>query len=223
MRHALIVRGGWDGHQPVETCALFEAFLAREGFRVTVSGERDTYLDAALMASVDLIVHCWTAWMPAEKGEWAHAVRQAVERGVGLAGWHGGLCDAFRGDTGWYLLTGGQFVGHPNHGAPYHVTFTDRTHALTAGLADFTIHGTEQYYMVVDPGSHCLATTVFGTELKEIGCQPGAVMPVAWTRQWGKGRVFYQSIGHSTKDFEVPAVRTLTERGLLWAARAEAA
>ena len=217
MRTALIVRGGWDGHHPVATSDIFVPFLKANGFQVITSEDRDTYLDERLMARVHLIMHNWTAFMPAEK-PWANAFCAAVERGAGLAGFHGGMCDAFRGDAQWYLCTGGQFVGHPNQGAPYRVTFTDRASPLTAGLEDFTINDTEQYYMVVDPGSHMLATTVFDGVLHEVGCQPGAVMPVAWTRTWGKGKVFYQSIGHSPKDFEVSQVRILTERGLLWAA-----
>lgn len=218
-RTALVVQGGWDGHQPRETSALFVPFLHANGFDVVESGTRDTYLDEALMARVDLILHNWTAWMPAENGEWSKRVQKAVQSGVGLAGWHGGLCDSFRGDTGWYLLTGGQFIGHPNRNEPFGVTITDRSHPLTLGLGDFTMTGTEQYYMVVDPGSHVLATTTFGQHLHEVGCQPGAIMPVAWTRTWGEGRVFYQSIGHTTTDFEIPQVRELTQRGLLWAAR----
>jgi type 1 glutamine amidotransferase len=221
MRKALVVRGGWDGHEPVQTSDIFIDFLKGKDFEVVVSDTRDAYLDDSVMKDLHLIIHNWTAWMPPENGEWSKRVQKAVESGVGLAGWHGGLCDSCRGDTGWYLLTGGQFIGHPNHNAPYTVTFTDPSSPITSGLTDFVITGTEQYYMTIDPGSHMLATTTFGQHLHEVGCQPGAVMPVAWTRNWGKGRVFYQSIGHSAKDFAVPQVRTLTERGLLFAARAE--
>jgi type 1 glutamine amidotransferase len=223
MTTALMVSGGWDGHDPHRITERFAGFLRREGVEVVVSGTRDSYCDAALMARVDLIVHNWTDFMPPEKGEWSRAVQEAVKNGCGLAGWHGGLCDAFRGDCGWLLMTGGQFIGHPNHGAPYDVTVTDRDHPITAGLTSFRIDATEQYYMAIEPGIHVLATTTFGEDLKELGCQPGALMPVAWTRRWGAGRVFYQSIGHSLKDFDVPQVATMTERGLLWAARGAAA
>ena len=223
MAKALVVRGGWDGHEPVQTSDLFIGALRAKGFEVVVSDSRDAYLDEAVMSGLDLIIHNWTSWMPPENGAWSKAVQKAVESGTGLGGWHGGLCDSCRGDTPWYLLTGGQFIGHPNHNEPYTVTFTDRTHAITQGLADFTISGTEQYYMAVDPGNQVLANTTFGQNLHEIGCQPGAVMPVVWIRHWGKGRVFYNSIGHTAKDFAVPQVREVTLRGLLWAARATGA
>jgi len=219
MAKALVVRGGWDGHEPVQTSEIFITALREKGFEVVVSDTRDTYLDEGLMAGVDLILHNWTSWMPPENGAWSMAVQKAVAAGTGLGGWHGGLCDSCRGDTMWYLLTGGQFLGHPNRNAPYRVTFADRPHPITTGLDDFTISGTEQYYMSVDPGNQVLATTTFGLELHEVGCQPGAVMPVVWTRRWGAGRVFYNSIGHTAKDFAVPQVRELTLRGLLWASR----
>ena len=43
-------------------------------------------------------------------------------------------------------------------------------------------------------------------------------MPVAWKRMWGKGRVFYSSLGHVAKDFEVPEVLEIVKRGMQWAA-----
>lgn len=222
MRRVLMVQGGWDGHQPKETTDLFAGFLRGRGFDVVVSDTRDAYLDEPLMASLDLIVHNWTDFMPPATGAWSERVRAAVARGVGLAGWHGGLCDAFRGDVVWQLMTGAQFVGHPNHGAPYDVVITDREHPLTAGVGSFTMRDTEQYYLLADPGSHVVAVTAFGDDPKEMGCQPGAIMPVAWTRRWGAGRVAYSAIGHSVKDFAVPQARRLVENALLWAARAEA-
>jgi type 1 glutamine amidotransferase len=44
-------------------------------------------------------------------------------------------------------------------------------------------------------------------------------IPAVWKRVWGKGRVFYSSVGHVAKDFDVPEARQLVERGMLWASR----
>jgi type 1 glutamine amidotransferase len=71
--------------------------------------------------------------------------------------------------------------------------------------------------MHVDPSNEVLATTTFQTA--SAPWVNGTVMPVVWKRMYGQGRVFYSAIGHSTKEFEIPEVREITKRGLLWAAR----
>lgn len=46
-------------------------------------------------------------------------------------------------------------------------------------------------------------------------------MPVAWTRAWGEGRVFYSALGHAPAEFDRwPDVFAMSMRGLLWAAGA---
>jgi uncharacterized protein len=87
---------------------------------------------------------------------------------------------------------------------------------IVAGLKDFAVHS-EQYFMHVDPSNEVLATTTFHTT--SAPWVNGTVMPVVWKRKYGQGRVFYQAIGHGVTEFQVPQVREITKRGLLWAAR----
>jgi type 1 glutamine amidotransferase len=70
--------------------------------------------------------------------------------------------------------------------------------------------------MHVDPSNRVLATTTFNADHDE--WIDGTVMPVIWTRNYGKGRVFYASVGHVRADFEVPEAREIVRRGMLWAA-----
>ena len=97
----------------------------------------------------------------------------------------------------------------------YRVDIADRNDPVTAGLESFPMHS-EQYFMHVDPANHVLATTTFTGE----HCEwiAGTVMPVVWKRRYGKGRVFYSSLGHVAADFSEP-VRTILLRGLEWAMR----
>jgi type 1 glutamine amidotransferase len=44
-------------------------------------------------------------------------------------------------------------------------------------------------------------------------------MPVVFTTVHDQGRVFYSSLGHTADELEIPQVRTILKRGLLWAAR----
>ncbi len=204
MKKALIVQGGWDGHKPKEISDILAGQLRKNDFEVTISDTLDAYRDLTL-TDFNLIVPNWT--MGTIKPEQLKPVLAAVESGVGLAGLHGGMCDSFRNETEWQYMTGGQWVAHPgNDGAHYSVHFDGAKSPITEGLPDFEVT-TEQYYMHVDPANTVLATTRFGS----------VVMPVVWTKSWGKGRVFYSSLGHRPDVVAMEPVITLMTRGMLWA------
>ncbi len=212
-KKVLIVWGGWDGHEPKQTTQIFVDVLGAEGFDVILSDTMDSYKDTELMRSLSLIVPCWT--MGTIEREQNQGLMQAVESGVGLAGWHGGMCDAFRNECGYQMMTGGQFVGHPDGIKDYTVNISSEDE-IVAGIGDFAMHS-EQYYMHTDPGNDVLATTTFDAE--SAPWVNGTVMPVVWKRMWGKGRVFYSSLGHVATDFDVPEAKEIQRRGSLWAAR----
>lgn len=218
-KKALIVWGGWDGHTPKESAAVFEKALGESGYAVEVSDTLDAYTDVEKLKENDLIVPIWT--MGSAEGGQLKSLAEAVRSGVGLAGFHGGIVDSFRNDTNYQFMTGGQWVAHPGGCIPsYQVNITDRAHEITKGIEDFTLTGTEQYYLHVDPAVHVLATTTFTGEHGEADLYPaGTVMPYAWTRPWGQGRVFVAAWGHTFADFDVPAAKEIVLRGMKWATR----
>jgi uncharacterized protein len=211
---ALVVWGGWDGHEPKQCADIFVPWLKEQGFDVTVSSTLDSYQDAALMGSLDLVVPVWTMGKITREQE--KGLLDAVTGGVGIAGWHGGMGDSFRENTQYQYMVGGQWVAHPGGVIPYTVQITNKKDPITKGLKDFAMQS-EQYYMHVDPSNEVLATTTFSD--KHDAWIKGCVMPVAWKRMYGKGRVFYTSLGHVAKDFDVPEAKTIVQRGMLWAAR----
>jgi type 1 glutamine amidotransferase len=213
-KKALIVHGGWDGHQPKETAALLATDLKAAGFHVELSDRLDSFLDSARLQTLSLIVPHWTMGQLTPEQE--KSLVAAIAGGVGLGGCHGGMGDAFRASTDYQFMVGGQFVAHPDNHKDYRVHIAKTSDPIVAGLADFTDHS-EQYYMHVDPSNEVLATTTFQTV--SAPWVNGTVMPVVWKRSYGQGRVFYQSIGHSLNELHVPEVREITRRGLLWAAR----
>ena len=214
MSKALINWGGWEGHEPKQCAELFAEVLSDEGFDVEVVNDLDVYTDEDLMGSLDLVVPCWT--MSEISGDQCSGLLDAIQGGVGVAGWHGGMCDSFRNNTQYQWMTGGQWVAHPGGVIDYEVNVTRPQDPIVAGLNDFAMHS-EQYYMHVDPGNEVLATTTFDGEHAE--WVAGTVMPVAWKRMWGEGRVFYSSLGHVRDDFDVPEALEMMKRGALWAAR----
>ncbi|HVS70319.1 MAG TPA: ThuA domain-containing protein [Phycisphaerae bacterium] len=217
MASALIVHGGWKGHQPAEVAGIFAEMLRGDGFSVKLADTLDAFATEPL-AELDLIVPLWTMGKIAP--EQANPLLAAVrDGGVGLAGCHGGMCDAFRENTDYQFMTGGQWVAHPgNDTVTYPVQISDRTHEITAGIDDFSITS-EQYYLHVDPAVRVLATTPFPIAPGPHTPNGPVNMPQVWTKFYGKGRVFYNALGHQAAIFTHPAAAELMRRGFRWAAR----
>jgi uncharacterized protein len=192
---------------------VFAPWLSQQGFELTISSSLDSYLDASLMSSVGLIIPAWT--MGTITREQEQGLLSAVERGAGIAGWHGGMADSFRANTDYQYMVGGQWVAHPGGVLRYTVNVCKSSDPIMKGISDFDVES-EQYYMHVDPGNEVLATTTFSAAVHP--WIAGTVMPVVWKRRYGKGRVFYSSVGHVAKDFDIPEARTIVQRGMLWAA-----
>jgi type 1 glutamine amidotransferase len=219
-RSALIVWGGWDGHEPDKVAGLFDDILRGEGFDVEVQDTLDAFCDADKLAGLSLMIPIWT--MSTITAEQRDPVLAAVaQHGVGIAGCHGGMCDAFRQDTEWQFMTGSQWVAHPgNDGVNYSIKIDpSNPHPITDGIPDFDVTS-EQYYLHVDPGNNVLAYTDFPT--------PGAGgphvlnpcrMPQVYTKRYGEGRVYYNALGHNRDVLEAQHPRELMRRGFLWAAK----
>jgi type 1 glutamine amidotransferase len=214
MKRALFVCGGWQGHEPRQCVEAVAPLLRAHGYAVEIAGTLDAFLDAAGLRALSLIVPVWTMGTLTEGQE--QGLLNAVRDGVGVAGWHGGMGDAFRSSPDYQFMVGGQWVAHPGDIVDYQVNIVNHSDPITTGLSDFKMHS-EQYYMHVDPSNEVLATTTFGDE--HMPWIKGCVMPVVWKRMYSGGRVFYTSLGHIARDFDVPEVRTIVERGMLWASQ----
>lgn len=216
MKKALIFQGGWDGHEPTLTSKRFATLLESEGFSVEIFDTLDCLADASKLLELDLIVSCWT--MGEIPNEYVVNLSKAIGSGVGLAGCHGGMCDSFRQNTEWQFITGGQWVSHPGgDGVEYMVNICAGSSSITEGLEDFPVKS-EHYYLHIDPAIEVLATTRFpSVNYYHISNKP-IDMPVAWTKFWGNGRVFYTSLGHHDDVFDhFPTAQELMKRGMLWA------
>ena len=213
-KKALFLAGGWDGHEPFATAGLMSNLLQSEGYDTEISDTLDTLLDGEKLASLNLIVPVWT--MSSIENDQLKGLMTAIQHGVGLAGWHGGMNDAFRQSTDYQFMVGSQWVAHPGNIIDYTVNISNHDHPITQGLHDFQMHS-EQYYMHVDPSNEVLATTTFNADYHD--WIANTVMPVVYTRRWGQGRVAFSSLGHVLSDFDVPEAREIAKRCLLWASR----
>lgn len=225
----LVLRGGWPGHQPVATTDAFLPFLRDGGATVRIEEDPEVYADEATMRDVDLVLQCVS--MGTASDEAIRGLAAAVARGTGLAGWHGGIVDAFRDHPDYLHLVGGQFAVHPGRlpadrtgdGTDFFLEHTvtivpgRRDHPIVAGLGDVTLT-TEQYWVLTDAYSDVLATTTLPARPEDPWRAP-VVVPAVWTRTWGAGRVFVATPGHDPAVLAEPTVRAVVERGLRWASR----
>ncbi|MCE5323042.1 ThuA domain-containing protein [bacterium] len=215
MKSVLFVWGGWAGHEPKQCVDVIAPIMEAEGLHAEVSDSLDSFLDSDKLRSFSLIVPVWT--MGSLTREQETGLLSAVKSGVGIAGWHGGMGDSFRNSAAYQFMVGGQWVAHPGNTIDYTVNITNHRDPVTAGIPDFNMHS-EQYYMHVDPCNVVLATTTFSGKQGDVPWIKGCVMPVVWKRMYGDGRVFYSSLGHIASDFDLPQVRDIQKRGMLWAA-----
>ncbi len=217
-KKALIVRGGWDGHEPVQVSEIFGGLLEAEGFEVEISDTLNSFKDEEKLLGLSLIVPIWT--MGEISNEQLQPVLKAVASGVGLAGCHGGMCDSFRNSVEWQFMTGSQWVAHPfNDGVDYVVNMVQSSSSpLIEGIKDFKVKS-EQYYLHVDPCINVLATTTFPISEGPHSANGVITVPVVYTKKWGEGRVFYNSLGHHADIFDIPEAKEFMRRGFVWAAR----
>lgn len=229
-KRALVVRGGWTGHQPVETTDSFLPFLADQGYEVRVEEKTAVYADAEYLAGVDVIVQ--TNTMSTIEDEELRGLVTAVRNGTGLAGWHGGIADSYRNSSDYLQFIGGQFAAHPakapaaelaGEASDNFVRYTvnivpeQADHPIVAGISDFELT-TEQYWVLSDDYNDVLATTTLAAREFDPWHRP-VTCPAIWTRQWGEGRIFVSTPGHDLGVVTDPNVRTIIERGVLWASR----
>ncbi|MHA1819676.1 MAG: ThuA domain-containing protein [Promethearchaeota archaeon] len=218
-KKALCTWGGWKGHTPKKSMKIMANILKKEGFEVNMVNSLEPLTNQKYMEDLNLIVFCWT--MAEITKDQEQGLINAVMDGVGLVGWHGGLNDAFRSNVEYQFMTGAQWVAHPGGGnMEYEVNFNPnkKDDPIIKGLDDFKIKS-EQYYMHVDPAIEVLATTTFHS--MAMPWIDGVVMPVTYKKRWGDGKIFYTSIGHTYKDFDIPQALEMMRRGMLWAAEYE--
>ncbi len=244
MKKAFIFYGGWDGHEPELVSKRFKAMLEKENYEVTVDDNMDRLADVEFLKSMDLIIPLWTQGTMDDR--YAFHISEAVEAGTGIAGCHGGMCDSFRWNIEYQFITGSQWVSHPGDTWYHHISDlseenlnyvnqfypspegafeTDYVVNVRRGAASPIIEGipdfklrSEQYYLHLDPCVNVLATTQVETVGPHSANGPVA-MPVVYTKLWGKGRVFYSSLGHVDRIYDIPEVMEITRRGFLWASR----
>ena len=182
--------------------AIMEALSQREEFELTYIEDDLDALIAPKLDPYDLIVFYYTM------GELSDAQRDGllnfVASGKGYVGIHS-ASDSFAEEPAYRAMVGGYFVTHPRY-RQYQVNVVDSEHPITKDMDEFMVTD-EQYITDYDPRVHVLASALW----------KGKAMPVAWTKSWGEGRVFYLALGHNADSCQDENFKLLLQRGVTWA------
>ncbi len=217
----LLLSGGQRQHHGYRDQALYlSAALENTGrFQVTIT-EDAAILETPAMKKYDLII--MAADRRDDEFKLTHSQQEAifelVRSGLGYASIHGADNAAKDWSPVWKDMLGGIFshVGLPDgktKKGEFTVKIADTGSPITQGLKDFVIKDELYYQMQMMPGIEPLATIDY----------QGTTWPVAWTRNFGKGRVFHTNLGH--RDFgpdkddplRNPNLRRLIIQGADWA------
>ena len=136
------------------------------------------------------------------------ALEAWVKEGGALVGIHCAT-DSFTDDPDYVALIGGKFRTHPAQ-LDIALENVDPSHPIMAGIQPFTVH--DELYLFADYAPervHLLAQT---NSFDDSG-----PVPLAWTREQGKGRIFYLSLGHNPSTMEDLNWRKLFCSGVEWA------
>jgi len=181
--------------------AIMEALSPGDEFELTYIEDDLDALIAPKLNPYNVIVFYYTV------GEITDAQRDGLSNflasGKGYVGIHS-AADSFRGDPAYRAMVGGYFVTHPRY-RQYQVSIVNNEHPITKGMDEFMVTD-EQYITDYDPRVEILASALW----------KGKAMPVAWTKSWGKGRIFYLALGHNADSCKDENFKLLLRRGVIW-------
>lgn len=141
------------------------------------------------------------------------ALRQFVEDGGGIVGIHGASL-TFGNSDFWFRLLGAKFTGHIPGTHKLNIVLTEPKHPITAGLEPFAVVDEEYKHKFADVDRHVLGKF----RERPPTSDQSANMDIIWTREVGKGRVFYCALGHGKEAWENPSWQKLIIQGIAWAA-----
>jgi type 1 glutamine amidotransferase len=219
-RVALVTATAGYYHQSIPTARRVLRELADRDGELTVETVLEdapdlVRLTAALLAEHEILCFVHTSGDLPLSEEQRRAILEFVASGHGFVGVHGASTILYDW-TAYGEMLGAQFRSHPP-GQPFTVLVEDREHPSTRHLpARFGV--TDELYT--------FRTSPRGVDRILLRAEPGSLglegdLPLAWTKSYGVGRVYYNALGHYDAGWEDPDFQAQLRGGLRWAARLE--
>jgi type 1 glutamine amidotransferase len=193
--------------------AIKETLVSTGRFDVRMCEDAGVLDSASSLARYDLIfLHLYNAKTPTLSAAAKENLLAFVKEGKGLALSH--LSSAsFKEWEEFHKLCGRYWVmGQSGHGprSVFKARVANKADAITQGLNDFEADD-ELYAKLQGEGAINVLVEADSDWSKQ-------TEPLAFTLEYGKGRVFHELLGHDGKAIRNPSVQKLIQRGCEWAA-----
>lgn len=199
----LVVTGG--GYHPFGTCGpILKETYEYGGLAKCTLVERDNAFRQSLSGYDVIAIYTQGGKLGNEE---ENNLLSFVKNGGGLVGFHC-ASDSFVENAGYLSLLGSKFVTHGPGTPNFPVEVSNKSHTLAGRLPKFNI--TDEFYILELKDN---PLDIFLTSPWQ-----GKPQPMAYTRTFGKGRVFYTAMGHDERAFRNTSFKIMAVRGLLYAA-----
>lgn len=230
----LIITGD-HGHDWKATTPHLKDVLTKAGHKVDVTEAPSKDLTGDTLAKYDVLLLNYRNTAKGAKDNPASvwtadnktAFTEAVRAGKGLVVYHH-ASSAFVGesefDKEFEKVIAGGWRKQGNHGKMHEFTVSPRNkdHEVTKGVGEFK-HGRDELYQnsLIPAGSEVLVTAY--SDKEKDPKNTGKHEPVVWVAEYGKGRVYHNSLGHDVEAMKSGAgFAVLLVRGVEWAATGKA-
>ncbi len=193
--------------------AIRDTLAATGKFDVRVCEDAGVLDSAATLGRYDLVfLHLYNAKTPTLSAGAKENLAKFVKDGKGLAVSHLSSAsfkewDEFKKLCGRYWV-----MGKSGHGprSVFKSRIANKDHAITQGLADF--EADDELYAQLQGDAPITVLVEADSDWSK------KTEALAFTVEYGKGRVFHETFGHDGKAILNPAVQKLIQRGCEWAA-----
>lgn len=185
-----------EKYAPILATALF-----KKGINISYTADPEDLNEANLNNYDGLIIYANHDEISQDQEK---ALLEFVENGKGFIPIHcASFC--FRNSEKYVNLVGAQFKSHET--GTFVAEIVDSTHAAMQGVKEFETWDETYVHHMHNEDKVVLMERV----------EAGQREPWTWTREQGKGRIFYTAYGHDERTWSHPEFHTLIEKGILWA------
>jgi type 1 glutamine amidotransferase len=192
-----------------ETCLVERTFveMAKKNpfFEVEYSQDSRLVITGDNLKNFDAVFFYTTGELPLSDAQKSDLLA-FVKNGKGFGGSHCAT-DTFYKWKEYGELIGGYFDGHPwNAGTKIRVIVEDKNHPATKHLGDSFVISDEiyQFRAPYDRTKLHVLMRLDMDSVKNQGKRADKDNALAWTREYGKGRVFYTALGHQPEVWNDP-------------------
>jgi uncharacterized protein len=198
---------------------IIEELGSANGFDVIITHKAEKYITPENLKNLDVIIFYTTGELPLSNEQKA-AFLNFIRSGKGFVGIHSAT-DTFYNWPEYGEMIGGYFDGHPwTQNDTVSINASDRKNPITKHWEE-SFKLTEEIYQFKEFNREKVTVTMSldtaNTDMTKKGVK-AKEFPVTWLRDYGKGRVFYTSLGHRPEVWRDQRYQTMIVNAMKWAA-----